>query len=115
MELHQEIALNVAINNFMKVYKIGIIVVTVNSIEPYDNIFDYSLNLANKSSLGCVYIVICKECREIQIQNCDSILDKLTNEETSQIITEHIIPKFKEDKYFDGIWKGVTEIMKELY
>ena len=115
LKLDQEIALNVTINNFRKVNNIGIIVVTVNSIEPYDNIFDYSLNLANKESIGCIYIVICKDCREIQIQNCDSIMDKLTNEETKQIINNYIIPKFKEDKYFEGIWKGVTKIMDELY
>lgn len=114
LELDQEIALKVTINNFKKKYKIGIVVVTVDSIEPYENIFDYSLILANQSNFNCVYIVICKDCREIQIQNCDMILDKLTNEETKQIITDYILPKFKNNEYFEGIWQGVSEIMNEL-
>lgn len=115
LKLDQEIALQVTINNFAKEYEIGIVIVTVNSIEPYENIFDYSLDFANKDSLGCVYMVICKDCRKIQIQNCNTILDKLTNEETKQIITNSIVPKFKDEEYFEGIWKGVTEIMRELH
>lgn len=115
LRLDQEIALKVTINNFAKKYEIGIVIVTVNSIEHHKNIYEYSLDLANQNSLGCVYMVICEDCREIQIQNCDAILDKLTNEETKQIITNSIVPKFKNEEYFQGIWKGVTEIMRELY
>lgn len=114
LEFHQEIILNESVQNFNEESGIGVIVVTVESIEPYDNIFDYSLDLANLSNIGKVQIVVSKKLRQIQILTSDDIMEKLTDEEAKKIIDQFIIPKFKEDKYYKGLLNGIAEIKKEL-
>lgn len=97
-----------------------IVIVTVKSIEPFKNIFDFSLNLAQRTGPGIagkdngIMIVFSKNLREIQIQNGDGILDKLTNEEAKKIIDEIIIPEFKKGNYCEGLKKGILEIQREL-
>ena len=110
----QEQILNASAQSFEEESRIGIVIVTVDTILPYKNIFDYSLALAKKSKFGCVFIVVCKSLREIQIQNCDEILQKLTNEETKLIIDNYILPDFKKGKYYKGLLNGLSEIKKEL-
>lgn len=97
-----------------------IVIVTVKSIEPFKNIFDFSLNLAQRTGPGItgkdngIMIVFSKNLREIQIQNGDGILDKLTDEETKKIIYEIIVPEFKKVNYCEGLKKGILEIEREL-
>ena len=55
-----------------------------------------------------------KNLSQIQIQNNDSVIDKLTNEETKNILDNYIIPEFKRDNYFKGLLKGIAESKKEL-
>ena len=110
----QEVILTKTIEVFDAKSKVRIIIVTVDSISPYENIFDYSLALANQSGFGCIFIVICKNLRVIQIQNCDAILQKLTNEETKLIIDKYILPEFKKEDYFKGIKNGIREIKKQF-
>lgn len=97
-----------------------IVIVTVASIKPYENLFDFSLALAQKTGAGTkeknngIMIVLSKNLRKIQIQNGDGIRDKLTNEETKKIIDEVIIPEFKKGNYSEGLKKGILEIQREL-
>lgn len=96
-----------------------IILVTVSSIEPYEDIFNYSLDLAKNINVkqnknAEIVIVISKNLRQIQIQNVDQIREKLTDEETKNIIENYIIPEFKNDKYLTGIMNGIEQIKNEL-
>lgn len=97
-----------------------IAVVTVESIKPYDDIFDYSLDLANKTGVGekdknnGILIVVSASLRKIQIQNGDGIVSKLSNEHTKVIIEQKIFPEFKEGKYYNGLKNGIAEIIKAL-
>lgn len=97
-----------------------IAVVTVESIKPYDDIFDYSLDLANKTGVGekdknnGILIVVSASLRKIQIQNGDGIVSKLSNEQTKVIIEQKIFPEFKEGKYYNGLKNGIAEIIKAL-
>lgn len=97
-----------------------IAIVTVKSIAPYDDIFDYSLDLANKTFVGKkdknngIMIVVCASQRKIQIQNGDGIVSKLSNEQTKVILEQNIIPEFKEGKYYIGLKNGIAEIIKAL-
>ncbi len=97
-----------------------IAVVTVESIAPYDDIFDYSLDLAKKTGVGKkdknngILIVVSASQRKIQIQNGDGILPKLSNEQTKVILEQNIIPEFKEGKYYNGLKNGIAEIIKAL-
>jgi uncharacterized protein len=112
---HQEVILNGSVKSFYEQSGIEIIVVTVKSIEPYDDIFEYSLALAKSSNRGDIIIVVCKKLHGMQIQNSNGILGKLTNDETKDILDTFILPRFREDKYFDGLLDGIAEIKKELY
>ena len=95
-------------------------IVTLTSLEPYDNIDDYSLDLANYWGIGQkdknngILIAIGKELRKIRIQNGFGIEKRLTDAETKRIIDEVMVPEFKNDKYFEGIKKGVEAIIQEL-
>lgn len=114
LEFHQEIILEESVKSFYEYSGIGITVVTVESIEPYDSISDYSIDLGNYSNKGKVLIVVSKKLRQIQILNSDDILEKLTDEETKKIIDQFIIPRFKQEKYYAGLLDGIAEIKKEL-
>ena len=97
-----------------------IVIVTIASIEPFDNIFDFSLKLAQQTGAGTseknngIMIVISNERRDLQIQNGDGIIQKLTNAETQSIISNIIIPEFKKGNYFEGLKAAILEIQKEL-
>lgn len=97
-----------------------IVIVTLTSIAPYENINDYSLDLANAWGVGQkdknngVLIALSKELRAIRIQNGMGIEKRLTDAETAAIIDTHMIPAFKEDKYFLGLKNGVKAILIEL-
>jgi len=95
-------------------------IVTLTGLEPYDNIDDYSFDLANYWGVGQkdknngILIAIGKELRKIRIQNGFGIEKRLTDAETKRIIDEVMIPEFKNDKYFEGLKKGVEAIIQEL-
>ncbi len=114
LAVHEEVLLQKSIELFYEKSGIGITVVIVNSFEPYDNIFDYSLDMANRLNGGKMLIVLSDKLRKIQIQNHDDILDKLTDEESEAILENYILPKFKEGKYYKGLSSGIAEIKKEF-
>jgi uncharacterized protein len=95
-------------------------IVTLKSIEPYKSIDDYSLNLANYWGVGQkeknngVLIALGKNLRKIRIQNGYGIVERLTDEETKEIIDKIMIPKFKTDDYYQGILEGTNAIIEEL-
>ena len=97
-----------------------IVIVTIADFKPYDNIFHFSLELANKTGVGKIdknngiLIVLSKNRRQIQIQNGDGIVPLFSNEQTKYIIEEIIIPEFRKDDYFEGLKKGLSAIMKIL-
>lgn len=95
-------------------------IVTLTSITPYDNIYDYSLALANYWGVGQkgknngILIALRTEHREIRIQNGSGIEDRLTDAETQAIIEDVIIPRFKDDAYYEGLREGLEAIIGEL-
>ncbi len=117
---HEEVELTQKILDFESETAIEIAIVTVQSIEPYDDIFDYSLDLANKTGVGKkaknngIFIVVSEHLRQIQIQNGDGILSVISNEKTKEIVDQIMIPEFKEAHYFEGLKKGINRIMELL-
>lgn len=97
-----------------------IAIVTLTSIEPYENIDDYSFDLANYWGVGQkdknngILIALGKNLRAIRIQNGIGIEKRLTDSETKKIIDELMIPEFKQNNYFVGLKKGVEAIINEL-
>lgn len=61
-----------------------------------------------------ILIGISKGHRRIRIQNGNGIEKLLTDDKTKQIIEQTIIPAFKEDNFFKGVFDGVQEIKMAL-
>lgn len=98
-----------------------IVVVTLDSsFSPIDK-FDSSVTaLHNKWGAGKkgknngVLIAICNDYRKIRIANGLGIEEKMTDEETKQIIEMVIIPEYRQGNFYEGTRKGILAIMKEI-
>ena len=96
-----------------------IVIVTVDSITPYDDIQKYATDLGNTWGVGAaeenngLTIVICNPCRQIGIATGLGTELTLTDEICSEVIQNIIIPEFKNGKYYEGITKGVTELIEK--
>jgi len=97
-----------------------IVIVSTSTILKYKNMRDYSLALANHWGVGTkeldngILIMISKSKREIQIQNGEGIVDKLTDYETKKIIDSLMIPAFKNINYYEGLHLGINAIIEEV-
>jgi uncharacterized protein len=117
---NEEAKLTHMIVDFEKETSVEIVIVTVKSIKPYDDIFDYSLDLANKTGVGKkdksngIMIVVSDSLRKIQIQNGDGIVHIISNEKTKEIVGQIMIPEFKDGHHFEGLEKGINKIMELL-
>ena len=96
-----------------------IVVVTVQSIEPYSNIQKFTTDLANYWGVGTkeknngLTIVLCTHCREIWIGTGRGTELILTNEICKEVIDQTIIPAFKNGEYYKGIKNGVIELIEK--
>lgn len=97
-----------------------IVIVTITSFEPYETLFDYSLDLANYWGIGKkdkdngVAIVFGQKIRQIRIQVGYGLENKLKDEEAKKIIDDIIIPEFKKGDFYTGIKNGLIAIIKEI-
>lgn len=96
-----------------------IIVVTISSVKPYASVPEYAYNLekhlSNNLKLNpAILIVLSKELRQIQIQSSHKGLNKLTEEETKNIINNFAIPEFKKGDFYKGLENAVSQIVKKL-
>ncbi|TXD70822.1 TPM domain-containing protein [Aequorivita lipolytica] len=95
-----------------------IAVVTVDSISPYNDIQKYASDLGNYWGVGQkdidngLLIVFSKPLRKVAISTGYGTEKVLTDSICKQIIDSVMIPKFKEDKYYEGIDMGVNAIIK---
>lgn len=96
-----------------------IVVVTIDSIKPYQNIQKYAVDLGNDWGIGNaeknngLTIVVCNPCRQIGIATGIETELILTDEICKNVIDQTIIPEFKDGKFYDGIKKGVAELIKK--
>ena len=81
---------------------------------------EFSLELFNEWGVGKdekdngIVIVFSKKLRMIRIEVGEGLTTKLTDEEAKAIIDNLIIPAFKKTSYFDGILRGLSEIINEI-
>ena len=96
-----------------------IVVVTIDSIKPYQNIQKYATDLGNEWGIGNaeknngLTIVVCNPCRQIGIATGLGTELILTDEICKEVINQTIIPEFKNGDFYSGIKKGVTELIKK--
>jgi uncharacterized protein len=94
-----------------------IVVVTIDSIKPYNNIQKYATDLGNYWGVGTaeknngLTIVVCNPCRQIGIATGLGTELILTDEICKNVIDQTIIPEFKNGEFYNGIKKGVTELI----
>lgn len=97
-----------------------IAIATLTSLQNYEGLEEYSLDLANHWKIGQadqdngVLIAIYMKDRRIWIQNGTGIMHKLTDDETLDIIKKVIVPEFKKNDFYTGLHNGIQEIIREL-
>jgi uncharacterized protein len=117
----EEAKLNQIIADFEKETTVEITIITIDSLNVSKEKFDeLSLQIARTWGIGKkeksngILIAISKGHRQIRIQNGDGIVPILSNEETSEIIQNVIIPFFKKENYFEGTQSGLLKIIELL-
>lgn len=99
--------------------KIAVVTISKNST-PKEEFEAFTLQLAKNWGVGeagkdnGIVIAVSAGHRRIRIQNGDGIVMRMSDTETKTIIDDVIIPKFKENDYYQGIVDGISQIVKHL-
>lgn len=94
-----------------------IAIITIDSINPYDDIQKYATDLGNYWSVGQkekdngLVIAICGPCRTAGITTGYGTEKILTDSICKNILETSMIPNFKEDRYYEGISIGLDSII----
>lgn len=109
------------ISEHEKITSNQIVIVTLDTVfTSEEELFNYSLKLFQHWGVGTkeknngIGILFGKKMRMIRIQSGYGIESKISNEETKKIIDEVIIPEFKQEKYFEGIKKGLLALIEKI-
>jgi hypothetical protein len=94
-------------------------VISTEDYFPNENIEEYSFSILNKNSSdlfqnGSLIIVFNLKSKEIRISTNNIARNIITDEFSQKLIDEVIIPKFREEKYFEGIINSVIEINNKI-
>ena len=94
-------------------------IVTISSIEPYDDIGHYAADLAQHWGVGKsdsnngLLIIFSQPLREIFISTGLGTEKILTDEICKRVIDDIIIPEFREGDFYSGIEKGLRVLISE--
>ena len=97
-----------------------IAIVTITSFEPFPTMDAYSLALARYWGVGKkeknngIVITFSVSLRKIRIENGLGIEERLTDQESKEILQTIMIPELRAGNPFRAIKKGLTAIFKEL-
>ena len=95
-----------------------IVIVTIDSIDPYSDIqkmandFGKYLGVGTAEKNNGLIILLCKPCQKIGIATGLGTKMILTDEICKNVIDQTIIPEFKTGDFYNGIKNGVLELMK---
>jgi len=96
-----------------------IVIVTIDSINPYNDIQKYATDLGQTWGVGTVEknngltIVVCNPCRQIGIATGTGTELILTDEICKEVIDKTIIPEFKNGEFYNGIKDGVIKLIEK--
>jgi uncharacterized protein len=114
-------ALDSLINDFEKKTTVEISIATVDSammgpidFTAYSSLLMRSWGVGKKETNNGILIVIAPSIRRIRIQNGYGTEKVLSNEKTASIISQHFLPKFKDNKFFEGTREGLLAIINEV-
>ena len=111
--------LTLIIRNFEKETTNQIAVVSIDSIGKYTDFDQFAIDLSNYNGVGLkekdngLTIVFSKNLRKLRISTGYGTEKILTDEICKKIIDETIIPEFKNGEYYNGIEKGITELISK--
>lgn len=112
----QILDLEILINDYRIKTKREIVVVTVDSINPYNDLANYTVDLANYLGVGKdgngLTIVVSKKLSSVQISTGNETEKIITDEDCKKVIDKLMIPNFKKDKYYEGLKTGLMELIK---
>ncbi|NVK27802.1 MAG: TPM domain-containing protein [Flavobacteriia bacterium] len=97
-----------------------IVIVTIDNIEPYEDILLFGTELANYWGVGQededngVLIVVSKTQRKMAICLGYGMEDRIGDIKSQEFINHVFIPQFKKGMYFQGCLEGVNAIMTHL-
>ena len=96
-----------------------IVIVTIDSIKPYSDIQKMATDLGKYWGVGSaekdngLVILLCNPERKIAIATGYGTELVLTDEICKSVIDSVMVPEFKNGNYYDGIKKGVTELIEQ--
>ncbi|WP_248723307.1 YgcG family protein [Seonamhaeicola sp. ML3] len=105
------------IREFQKETTNQIALVSIDSIGKYTDFDQFAIDLSNYNEVGIkgkdngLTIVFSKKLRKLRISTGYGIEKILTDEICKKVIDETIIPEFKNGEYYNGIEKGITELI----
>ncbi len=96
--------------------RMEIVILSIDELFPDENIDEFSYNKLIDWKVGGVFeksgviIVFSKKLKLLRISTTYISKKYLTDENCEKIIAEIMIPNFKNDNYYDGIYKSLIEI-----
>ncbi|WP_026727975.1 TPM domain-containing protein [Flavobacterium denitrificans] len=100
--------------------KMEIVILTIDDLYPEKDIDEFSINKLTDWKVGGVYqksgaiIVLNKKLKKVYIATTEIAKNYLTNENCDKLITNIMVPNFKTNNYFEGIYKSLIEISNIL-
>ncbi len=113
----QKFQLEKIISEYEKQTTNEIAIITIATIEPYDNMKDFATDISNEWGVGKketkngLTILFSKTLKEIRISTGNGTEKILTDKICKDIIDQTMIPEFKNGKYYNGIEKGLVELI----
>ena len=112
----QRYALLQLVGDYKTATGIEIFVVTIDStMVTRDEFNNYTFKLGNEWEIAKetgkgILIGFSRSYRMIRINNNHSIEKLISDQETKEIVDKYFIPNFKNGKYFEGTFQGITAL-----
>ncbi|MES2487160.1 MAG: TPM domain-containing protein [Bacteroidota bacterium] len=115
----EEAMLTAIIEDFIVTGKGQIAVLTVASIKPYEDFYQYALDLSNNWGVGHkgkddgLTIVVSAALRQIRINTGNGTQKILSDSFCNDVLQKKMIPNFKNTDYYQGIKEGLESFIIE--
>jgi len=100
--------------------KMEIIILSIDELYPDKDIQTFSINKLTEWKIGGVLekggaiIVFSKNLKKVAISTTEIAMKYLTNKDCDKLIVDFMIPNFKNNNYYDGIYNSLIEIKNIL-
>ncbi|KIO53215.1 TPM domain-containing protein [Flavobacterium hibernum] len=96
--------------------RMEILILSIDELNPNTDISEFAYNKLIDWNIGGVFqksgtiIVFSKKLRKVAISTTEISMKYLTNKDCDKLIAEIMIPNFKNNNYYDGIYQSLIEI-----